>query len=94
MNVDIPEFIKAFISKECWTFAKTMPQWPHWYLVRAKCDDDTFSKFVSFIYTNGYVRAWHDREFTYLDIDDYSYWTMGNPVDQTTIINRAKTKRI
>jgi hypothetical protein len=92
MSVEIPEFIKAFISKECWTFAKTMPQWPHWYLVRAKCDDDTFSKFVSFIYTNGYVRAWHDREFTYLDIDDYSYWTTGNPVDQTTIINRAKAK--
>lgn len=92
MNVEIPEFIKAFISQECWTFAKTMPQWPHWYLVRANCDDDTFSKFVSFIYTNGHVRAWHDREFTYLDIDDYSYWTMGNPVDQTTIINRAKAK--
>ena len=52
MNVEIPEFIKAFISQECWTFAKTMPQWPHWYLVRAKCDDDTFrNSFLLFIAT-------------------------------------------
>jgi len=89
MQLEIPEFITIFIAKEKWTFAKTMPQWPHWYVVRGNCDDDTFAKFVSFIYSNGQVRGWHDRKFTYLDIDDFTYWTMGNPVDETTIINRA-----
>ena len=90
MQVEIPNFIKVFIAKEFWTFAKTMPQIPHWHVVRGNCDDETFAKFVSFIYSNGQVRAWHDREFTYLDIDNFTYWTMGNPIDETTIINRAK----
>jgi len=88
--MEIPEFIKLFISKVDWIFAKTMPQWPHWYIVRENCDEESFVKFVSFIYSNGTTRLFQDKKFTYLDIDEYAYWTMGNPVDETIIINRAK----
>ena len=29
----------------------------------------------------------------YLYIDDYKYWTMGAPVEETIIMNRAKVKQ-
>lgn len=29
----------------------------------------------------------------YLYIDDYKYWTMGAPVEETIIINRAKVNK-
>jgi hypothetical protein len=28
--------------------------------------------------------------FTYLDFDGWTYWTMGEPVEETTLINRAR----
>jgi hypothetical protein len=81
----------AFIAKHKWTFAKTMPKWPHEYVVRQKVDDDeSFNAFVMLIRRTGTAREWHGRIFTYLKIDGWEYWTMGSPLDQTTIINRAR----
>jgi len=82
--------IKAFIAKHEWTFAKTMPQWPHWYVVRKNCIDDEFVSFAVFIRNNGEVRPWGPYMHVYVDIDCFTYWTMGNPIEETTIINRAE----
>jgi hypothetical protein len=32
----------------------------------------------------------HGTTYTYRNIDDYKYWTMGAPLSQTILINRAK----
>jgi len=82
--------VKKFIQNQCWTFAKTMPQWPHWYVVRCKGNTESFSNFASYINVNGEIRSWGNEKYIYLDIDGYTYWTMGNPIDETTIINRAQ----
>jgi len=29
-----PEVVQAALEAQAWTFAKTMPQWPHWYTLR------------------------------------------------------------
>lgn len=81
--------IKTFIAKHNWTFAKTMPQFPHWYVVRKDCDEAEFVDLVVYIRAYGDVRPWGHYMLTYLDVDEYKYWTMGNPIDETTIINRA-----
>lgn len=81
----------AFIEGQRWTFAKTMPQHPHEYIVRGKGNtDDEFDALVRFIRKNGEPRGWGGK--TYLQWygpDGHHYWTMGWPVAQTTIINRA-----
>jgi len=33
-----PEDLESFVDDETWTYAKTMPQWPHEYLVRERVD--------------------------------------------------------
>lgn len=88
---------REYIAEVRWEFAKTMPQWPHEYTVRAwRPDrDGDFSAFVELIRSAGEVRPWpkdaerHRHHNTYLAIDGWQYWTMGAPVDETIIINRA-----
>ena len=37
------------MDAEEWTFAKTMPEWPHEYLVRKRVDARLFEHLVTFI---------------------------------------------
>ena len=84
------EEIRQFIGDHEWVFAKMMPQIPHSYTLRRKAKrDEDFSSFVQEIRFRGVVRQFGQRSFTYLDFDGWTYWTMGEPVENTTLINRA-----
>ena len=81
--------IREFIAERRWQFAKTMPQIPHWYTVRAwDPDEAAFERFVMYIREHGYKRKFGSRWYTYLDMDGHAYWTMGAAVNVTTVINR------
>ncbi len=84
----------AYIERVEWRFAKTMPDNPHWYTVRPRPpapDDPGFESMVRLIRRDGRVRLWHGRPFTYLIVGEWDYWTMGEPIDETVIINRKRT---
>jgi len=66
---------REFINQHEWTFAKTMPWCPHWYVVRRNVDNDKFVGFVKLIRAEGEIRPWSRYRHTYLDIDGYQYWT-------------------
>jgi len=85
-----PRELKLFIDTTVWTFAKTMPDWPHHYIVRSKVEESLFIKLVEHIRRFGYQGWFYKKQLTYFDEDGYMYWTMGNPIDVTTIVNRAK----
>ena len=88
---------RAYIAKVRWQFAKTMPQWPHEYTVRKWRSDleDEFLAFVLLIRHEGVVKPWPPDVPTpryhhaYLELDGWEYWSMGAPVPETTLINRA-----
>lgn len=83
--------IRGFIDSSEWTFAKTMPRIPHWYTLRRKARrDEDFASFVQEIRFRGIVRQFGSKSFTYLDLDCWTYWTMGEPIEATTLINRAR----
>jgi hypothetical protein len=85
--------INRFIESNTWTFAKTMPANPHWYVVRSKCnDEDAFKAFVVHIREHGYSELFHSREYVCFDVGEFKYWTMGSPLEITTIINRAQKR--
>lgn len=86
-----PEFLREFIASQKWTFAKTMPQWPHWYVVRGKGPkEDDFARFAQHIRSFGYDEQWHHHNHRYLDIEGHKYWTMGFVYSVTIIINRCE----
>ena len=91
------EDARGYIAQVRWQFAKTMPQWPHEYTVRKWREDlDTeFAAFAELIRRIGVVKPWpadaavpryHN---TYLELDGWEYWTMGESIPATTVINRA-----
>ena len=88
----------VYIAKVRWQFAKTTPQWPHEYTVREwrpELDLD-FLDFAALIRREGMVKPWpregaHPRYHnSYLEFDGWEYWTMGAPLPETTVINRAR----
>ena len=85
----------SMIARCEWTFAKTMPQCPHEYIVRNKCplSDEEFVYFVNMQRNYGKIERWGKYITPYLYIDDYKYWTMGAPIEETIIINRARIKK-
>jgi len=87
-----PSDLKEFIDGITWTYAKTMPEWPHFYIVRSKVDENLFVKLIEHIRQYGYQGKFYNETYTYFEEDGLIYWTMGNPVFETTIINRARNK--
>ena len=88
--------LRSMIARCEWTFAKTMSFAPHEYIVKEKCPltTDEFEYFVNMQREHGVKERWGKYNNPYLYIDDYKYWTMGAPLEDTTVINRAKVSAV
>jgi len=85
--------VQEFLENQTWTFAKTMPESPHWYIVRSDTlDFNAFIEVVRFIQQNGLPSTFAGVTYNYLHLGEYKYWTMGLLPEETTIINRAFIK--
>lgn len=83
--------LSDFVQAHAWTYAKTMPQCPHEYVVRKNvADDDAFCRFVMTIRRLGNVEPYFTKIHRYLDVGAFKYWTMGDWLPTTIIINRAR----
>lgn len=85
-------YARKLINQVHWTWAKTYVAVPHEYIVRGRCglSDQEFEYLVYAQRENGIPEQWHKYNFPYLYIDGYKYWTMGDAIEDTTIINRQK----
>ncbi len=86
--------LRDFINSCTWTYAKTYAKiCPHEYIVKDTIDKghwDNFAEVVRYIREKGFIANYKSRSGEYYILDDYYYWTMGAPVEETTVINRAK----
>jgi hypothetical protein len=81
-----PPELRNFVDREAWTYAKTMPKWPHEYLVRERVGDEgLFVRLIEHIRSHGYEGTFYSRKITYHDEDGLTYWTMGAPVEETLL---------
>jgi hypothetical protein len=82
--------VQRFLESHEWTFAKTMPESPHWYIHKRNANDlKSFIEVVKYIQQNGLLSEFENNTYNYLHLDKYKYWTMGNSPEETTIINRT-----
>ncbi|RPJ17573.1 MAG: hypothetical protein EHM30_03180 [Desulfobacteraceae bacterium] len=86
----LPDELRNFVDSSKWTFAKTMPEWPHEYIVRERADSVLFEALVHHIRQHGFEGRFYQRVITYFVEDGLLYWTMGAPIEETTIINRCR----
>jgi hypothetical protein len=91
---NLPDSFRAFINDSEWVFAKTYAEtWPHEYIVRDNVDENIFVGFARYIRTHGYLGKFYNKEITYFDDSNMVYWTMGEPLEVTTIINRCRNEQ-
>lgn len=86
------DILSNFIATEKWTYAKTIPEWPHEYIFRERVDEQLFVEMVLHIRKNGYEGKFHSTTLIFFDQDGYTYWTMGAPIEKTIIINRTQVE--
>ena len=86
---------RAFIAKARWRYAKTMPKFPHQYTMKewgsgsGPSWNEEFQTFLHYLWHYGEFRKEYFWKRTYLDIDGYYYWTMGDPLLSCPGINRG-----
>ena len=88
------EEMQAFVRRHEWTFAKTMPQIPHEYLLEWNADNpDEYFRFMMTVRRLGYDDYFFKTKNRYADVDGYKYWTMGEYLNTSWVLNRAKLDR-
>jgi hypothetical protein len=98
-NTFDPDIAARLTAEQVWvavlshrfTFAKTMPTIPHSYIVRRNwASPIPWENIVQFIRDHGVGGWFHRKRQMYWRWEGERYWTMGNPLNVTTIINQAK----
>jgi hypothetical protein len=74
------------IRPDMWGYAGNQP---HVYVVRDRVDRALFLEMVKHIREHGYHGTFYQKPITYFDHGGRVYWTMGDPVEETIIINRC-----
>lgn len=70
-------------------FAKTMPHNPHHYTLRKFWNNDAlFDHVVTTMREYGYKERFGKRDYTMFDVNQHKYWTMGDPLSSTWVLNR------
>src|SRR5262245_34443751 len=83
------EEVRRLLLAQDWIFAKTMPENPHEYTLRGRwASDEDFIRVVQFIRAHGYPSIYQGRRYIQLDVDEHFYWTMGDSLPRTILINR------
>jgi hypothetical protein len=88
--------MRAFVAKYPWRFAKTMPQFPHEYLVKAKTVPAAeFDAFATEVIARGEYKRMVGKPKHYLELDGWRYWTMEQvSIEESTILNRERVKPV
>lgn len=82
---------EEFIGRQRFHRAVTAKRNPHEYIVRYKNvigTDEEFIRAVLFIRQNGFKIVFWGREYIVYCLHNRFYWTMGDAIDETTILNR------
>lgn len=93
---DLAWWLRIFESLD-WTFASTMQDTPHSYMVRGRTmPEDDFMRAVRVIRTFGEPgKFWNSTNIYLVDRESGNrWWTMGDTLDGTIIINRAPADQV
>lgn len=81
-----------FIQKQNWKYAKTYASFaPHEYIVKQECEGtpQEFEDAVKFIRDYGFIGNYYSKQHAYFYLNKRFYWTMGEPIEDTIILNRC-----
>lgn len=87
---------RYFVSKYPWILSKTYSNvTPHEYYIKSDLDEwgqSEFMRVVEYIREQGFLCKFSGKEYMYYELDGYYYWTVGDPVEETNILNRCRVE--
>lgn len=84
-----PEDFDKFVSSAIWTFAKTMPNNPHFWTLKKDFNTEVFINVVDYINENFQIMKFGSRDYKIHVVHGCRYWTMDEDLKKVTLINRA-----
>jgi hypothetical protein len=79
------------LSRLSFKFAKSMPETPHWYVVRSAANEADYAALFHVIQAKGVPEKFGARKYRYWRPGDgFKYWAMTTDVQHSHVINRAK----
>jgi len=84
-----------FVNNEQWVFAKTVPEWPHFYLVDEKANNKIgFNEAKLFISENGYDGKFYNINVNYYDVGGWTYWAspIAKHFDSQNMLNKCSSE--
>jgi len=84
---------RAYISSMDWEFSRSMPQWPHWYVLKEDGSVREFDFVARLVKRLGYPDAWGARTDYYLVIGKFKYWAIDNVLNRATPISNAEMRK-
>ena len=85
----------SFVAQAEWIFAKSIPNWPHFYIVEENLPDQgAFRASKTFVRDCGYVGKFFDLDVFYFDADGWTYWAspLAKPPESQYMLNKCKTE--
>jgi hypothetical protein len=91
--------LREAVAGLSWTYAKTMPDIPHWYIVRGRtCPEDLYVALFQAVEAHGEYALFQppdpDRKpyrQKYLELGDgLKYWVMTGSMGASRVLNRAR----
>lgn len=81
------------LTRLTFRIAKTMPETPHWYVVRTPANEADYVALFHIIQAKGVKEKFGSRVYRYWYAGDgFKYWTMTTEVKHSHVINRAAIK--
>ena len=86
---------RAYINSMDWQFAKTMPQWPHWWVLRENGSAREFDFVKRLIKQFGYRDPWGSRTRYSFVMGRFKYWVdedclnRGAPISNENVRKRG-----
>lgn len=89
------ELFTGFVEQVAWRFAKSVPNWPHFYIVEKELkDQEAFREAKTFILEKGRDGKFYNLDVRYYDAAGWTYWAspLNRPLDAQYMLNRCKTE--
>lgn len=91
---DFEKKLADFVARHRWYDAVTYAKFcPHQYVVKGRLPKDeqkVFEEIAQGIRDFGFMALYGTQQGMYYILGEHYYWTMGAPIPETTILNRAR----
>ena len=85
--------IEQLVNDLVWTYAKTMPDNPHYYIVKQEQNPLDYDRLYWYIFDHPTIVEYEGIEYKTAIIGEYMYWIMTDDFSKSRLINRKRIEK-